>query len=117
MRSNVDTLFVLSWNQDIESFGSLVEAAALDVHCYLALINNRKYGDSRVRAPFKKNWKRDQVRVKGGLDDYFVVTELDIDSLRSYQSHHEPPLGEDAKFKPTPEGFRISDSRRRTPGD
>ncbi len=116
MRGNVDTLFVLSWNQDLESFGALVEAAALDVHCYMALINNRKYGDSRVRAPLKKHWKRDLVRVKGGLDDYFVVTELDIVSLRDFQSYHEPPLDENAEFKPTPEGFRIADRRRRTPG-
>lgn len=115
-RGNVDTLFVLSWNQDLDSFASLVEAAALEVHCYMALVNNRRYGDSRVRAPFKKNWMRDLVRVKGGLDDYFVVTELDINALREFQSYHEPPLGEDATFKPTPEGFNIAGRRRRTPG-
>lgn len=117
IRGNVDTLFVLSWNQDLESFGSLVEAAVLDVHCYMVLVNNRKYGDSRVRTPSKKNWKRDQVRIKGGLDDYFVVTDLDIASLRDFQSYHEPLLGEDAAFKPTPEGFAIAERRKQTPGD
>lgn len=116
MRGNVDTLFILSWNQDLDSFGSLVESAALDVHCFTVLVNNRRYGDSRVRAPFKKNWMRDQVRVKGGLDDYFVVTDLNILSLRNFQSYHEPPLGEDALFKPTPEGFEIVTRRKRTPG-
>ncbi|WP_339613529.1 RNA-directed DNA polymerase [uncultured Rubinisphaera sp.] len=116
MRGNVDTLFVLSWNQDLDSFGSLVESAALDVHCFTVLVNNRRYGDSRVRAPFKKNWMRDQVRVKGGLDDYFVVTDLNILSLRDFQSYHEPPLGHDAVFKPTPEGFDIASRRKRTPG-
>jgi len=116
LRGSVDTVFVLSWNPDLESFGSLVDAAALDIHCYMALVNNRRYGDSRVRCPFKKTWRRDQVRVKGGLDDYFVVTELDIVSLRDFQSYHEPPLGDDAEFKPTPEGFVISPGRKRTPG-
>lgn len=116
MRGNVDTLFVLSWNPDLDSFGSLVESAALDVHCFTVLVNNRRYGDSRVRAPFKVNWMRDQVRVKGGLDDYFVVTDLDIRSLRDFQSYHEPPLGEDAIFKPTPEGFDIVPRRKQTPG-
>jgi hypothetical protein len=116
MRGNVDTLFVLSWNQDLDSFASLVEAAALDVHCYMVLINNRKYGDSRIRAPFKKNWMRDLVRVKGGLDDYFVIADLDVQRLRDFQSYHEPPLADDAPFKPTPEGFRVADWRRQTPG-
>jgi hypothetical protein len=116
MRGEVDTLFVLSWNQDLESFGALVEAAVLDVHCYMVLVNNRKYGDSRVRTPSKQHWMRDLVRIKGGLDDYFVVTDLDIMSLRNFQSHHEPPLGEHAVFKPTPEGFKIAKRRRQTPG-
>lgn len=116
MRGDVDTLFVLSWNQDLESFGALVEAAVLDVHCYMVLVNNRKYGDSRVRTPSKKNWMRDLVRIKGGLDDYFVVTDLDIMSLRNFQSYHEPPLGDNAAFKPTPEGFKIAERRKQTPG-
>lgn len=116
MRGHVDTLFVLSWNQDLESFGALVEAAVLDVHCYMVLVNNRKYGDSRVRTPSKKSWMRDLVRIKGGLDDYFVVTDLNIMSLRNFQSYHEPPLGDDATFKPTPEGFKIAKRRKQTPG-
>ncbi|ODA29730.1 hypothetical protein A6X21_07520 [Planctopirus hydrillae] len=116
MRGKIDTLFVLSWNQDLESFGALVEAAVLDVHCYMVLVNNRKFGDSRVRTPSKKNWMRDLVRIKGGLDDYFVVTDLDIMSLRNFQSYQEPPLGDDAAFKPTPEGFKIAKRRKQTPG-
>lgn len=113
MRGRVDNLFVLSWNQDLESFASLVESAALDVHCFMTLVNNRRYGDSRVRAPFKDHWRRDLVRVKGGLTDYFVVTELNINELREYQSHAEPP---DGPFKPTPEGFCIADDRYIIPG-
>lgn len=113
MRGNIDNLFVLSWNQDLESFASLLEASALDIHCFTTLVNNRLYGDSRVRAPFKDSWRRDLVRVKGGLDDYFVVTELKIADLREFQSHAEPPPG---PFKPIPEGFVIDPRRRRVPG-
>jgi hypothetical protein len=113
MRGKIDNLFVLSWNQDLDSFASLVEASALDIHCFMTLVNNRKYGDSRVRAPFKDHWQRDLVRVKGGVDDYFVVTELDVAALREFQSHREPP---DGPFKPTPEGFQIHPHRYRIPG-
>ena len=115
MRGKVDTLFVLSWNQDLDSFEALMDAAVLDVHCYIVLVNNRMFGDSRVRTPSKKSWRRDLIRIKGGLEDYFVVTDLDIPSLRNFQSFHEPPLGDHALFKPTPEGFEISDHRRQTP--
>lgn len=115
MRGEVDTLFVLCWNQDLESFSSLVEATVLDVHSFMALVNNRKYGDSRVRGPMKQRWRRDIVRVKGGLDDYFAVAELDVNALREFQSYHESPTGTNAVFKPTPEGFKIAERRRRIP--
>jgi hypothetical protein len=115
-RGNIDSLFILSWNQDLESFAALVDSASLDVHCFVSLVNNRRFGDSRVRAPYKKQWRRDLVRVKGGLEDYFVTTELDLTELRQFQSHAEPPLGESAVFKPFPEGFLISDNRKEVPG-
>lgn len=115
-RGEVDSLFILSWNPDLESFAALVDSAALDVHCFVSLVNNRRFGDSRVRAPYKKQWRRDLVRVKGGLEDYFVTTELDLSELRQFQSHVEPPLGEEATFKPFPEGFRIADDRGEVPG-
>ncbi len=116
IRGKVDSLFILSWNQDLESFAALVDSAALDVHCFVSLVNNRRFGDSRVRAPYKKQWRRDLVRVKGGLEDYFVTTALDLKELRQFQSHAEPPLGESAGFKPFPEGFAIATNRREVPG-
>ena len=54
------------WNQDTESFNALVESAALDIHAYIIQCNDRQYGDSRVRAPYKESWKRDLVRIKEG---------------------------------------------------
>ncbi len=43
LRGKIDSLFVLSWNQDLETFSSLVDASALDIHCYVALVNNRTF--------------------------------------------------------------------------
>lgn len=112
-RGKVDGLFVLSWNRDLDSFASLIDASALDIHCFVGIVNNRKYGDSRVRSPYKDAWLRDSVRVKGGLADYFVVAEIDVHSLRDFQCHKEPPEG---PFKPFPEGLVVSRSRKVIPG-
>ena len=38
-RGNVDTVFVLCWNQDLESFESMLDAAALDIHSYQVLVS------------------------------------------------------------------------------
>ena len=35
-------------------------------------------GDSRIRAPAKDSWARDVLRVKGGVTDYCVIGEIDV---------------------------------------
>lgn len=102
LRGRVDALFVPEWNPDTESFNALVESAALDMHAYIVQCNDRQYGDSRIRAPFKDSWKRDVLRVKGGVTDYCVIGEIDVQSLRQFQSSHRSP---DKPFKPVPDGF------------
>ena len=112
-RGLVDALVVPEWNQDTNSFSSLVESAALDVHCFVVQVNNRRYGDCRVRAPYKAEFRRDIARVKGGKADYYVLAELDVQALRSFQSLKLSPV--DPEFKPKPDGWEINPRRRRMP--
>jgi hypothetical protein len=111
----VDTLMVLSWNKDLDTFASLIESAALDVHAYTILVNNRKYGDSRVRSPAKQSFMRDLARVKGGDNDFVIAATLDIDALRAFQSRAKRWPKEGDKFKPVPEGFRLAKNRIKLP--
>ena len=113
-QGQVDALFVPEWNRDTVSFASLVESAALDVHAFIAQANNRRYGDSRLRAPMKEHHSRDLVRVNGGLNDHFIIGRIDFGSLREFQSSHLPPSGDDQIYKPFPIGFpqRMSPFRR-----
>lgn len=112
LRGKVDALFVPEWNQDTETFNALVESAALDIHAYVVQCNDRQYGDSRIRAPYKESWKRDVLKVKGGITDYCVIGEIDIHSLRQFQSNHRSPGG---PFKPVPDGFKICKHRKVLP--
>ncbi|WP_165720891.1 RNA-directed DNA polymerase [Bordetella trematum] len=112
LRGKVDALFVPEWNQDTETFNALVESAALDVHAYIIQCNDRQYGDSRIRAPFKDSWKRDVLRVKGGVTDYCVIGGIDVQALRQFQSSHRSP---GKPFKPVPDGFEIDFGRKVLP--
>ena len=112
LRGQIDALFVLEWNQDTETFNSLIESAALDIHAYIVQCNDRQYGDSRIRAPYKDAWLRDVLRVKGGIDDYCVIGEIDIESLRRFQSSYRSPP---RPFKPVPDGFEITRERKALP--
>lgn len=114
LRGEVDAVFIPEWNQDTETFNSLVESAALDVHAYIIQCNDRQYGDSRIRAPYKDIWRRDILRVKGGVEDYCVTGEINVDALRQFQSSHRSP---DRPFKPVPDGFEVTHERRTLPSD
>lgn len=102
LRGKIDALFVPEWNSDTDTFNALVESAALDIHSYIIQCNNRQFGDSRIRAPYKDRWKRDLLRVKGGIHDYCITGEIDVLALRQFQSSHRSPS---KGFKPVPDGF------------
>lgn len=114
-QGHVDSLMILSWNKDIETFSSLVEAASLDVHAYIALVNNRLYGDSRVRAPAKEAFLRDVCRLRGGQNDHLVVAKVNVKGLREFQSRAKRWPQKTDPFKPVPEGYRLWSQRRTIP--
>lgn len=114
-QGDVDALMILSWNQDLDTFSSLIEASALDIHAYTILVNNRKYGDSRVRSPAKESFLRDIARVRGGDNDFVVAATIDIESLRAFQSRSKRWPDKGDPFKPVPEGYIIHKGRKSTP--
>ena len=112
LRGKIDLLVVPAWNKDVPTYSSLVDAAAYDVHAFIALVNSRIYGDTRLRSPAKLDYERDVIRVRGGTEDFVVVGEIDVSALRKFQSHYISP---DKPFKPTPTGFDQSENRRCLP--
>lgn len=115
LRGCVDGVIVPEFNPDTKTFSAIVEAAANDMHCYVIQVNSRNFGDSRVRAPMKKDYLRDVVRLQGGADNYFAVARLKVSDLRKFQSMHRlhsSVLGKDPIFKPAPDGFEPHRNRR-----
>lgn len=109
LRGNIDALFVVAWNSDLETYQHLVKSASLDIHCFVSLCNNKQYGDTRIRAPYKEEWKRDMQKIHGGELDNFMISKLPIYELRDYQTYNVPPS---KPFKPFPTGFVISEERK-----
>jgi hypothetical protein len=108
LRGEVDALFALEWNPDTKTFASLVESTANDLHAFVVQANNRKFGDSRIRAPAREDYARDVVQVKGGVSDYYVLGEINYEQLRIEQRGKvEKPL-----FKPVPIGYVMSRLRK-----
>ena len=112
-QGSVDALFVLSWNKDLETFNALMEAPAIDIHAFTAIVNNRRYGDTRLRVPFKTDYKRDVFRIKGGENEMLgVVKNRTMDNSGSFKVRQRGGLKRRIYLKPVPEDFVISHSRK-----
>lgn len=48
--------------------------------------------------------QHDVLRVKGGVTDYCVIGEIDVQALRQFQSGYRSP---GKPFKPVPDGFEV----------
>lgn len=108
LRGEIDALFALEWNRDTKKFSSLVEATAIELHAYIIQVNNRLYGDSRIRAPTTAEYLRDVVQVKGGIVDYYVVGDVMHRALRMEQRKRLSK----GDFKQIPMGYRMSTVRK-----
>jgi hypothetical protein len=109
LRGKIDMLVVIEWNKDVDMYNNIVAATSNDLHCFVAQVNNRSYGDTRLRGPFKESFERDVARIKGGDIDFFVVTSVKAIELRNFQRYYKSP---EKPFKPVPTGFEISNLRR-----
>lgn len=111
---NVDMVAIIENNKDTEYFSNIVESASRDMHSIIVQVNNSEYGDSRVCVPAKSYW-RDRLRLKGGVNQFVAIEELDIYGLRLYQMMGESAgsIYRNAQFyKPKPPNYSMLPSRR-----
>lgn len=68
--------------------------------------------DRRILAFAKDSWARDVLRGKGGVTDYCVIDEIDVQALRQFQSSHRSSA---RPFKPMLDGFEMDFFRKVLP--
>lgn len=103
-RSELDIMFAIEYNRDINYFSNIVESVSRDLHCYFVQANTSDYGDSRIVEPRESN-RMNPVRVKGGQNNVVLKYEINIEELRKFQSRRLPYQLDDKSFKTTPPDF------------
>lgn len=102
--SELDILFAIEYNRDVNYFSNIAESTCRDLHCYFVQANTSDYGDSRVVEP-RETERMNPVRVKGGENNVILKYELDIGKLREFQIKRLPYQMDDRSFKTTPPNF------------
>ena len=109
LRGKIDTLFVVEWNKDTDMYNHIVSTTSNDLHCFVAQVNNREYGNTKLRGPYRDKYRRDVAVIKGGELDNFILVEIEADKLREFQRNFRSP---GQPFKPVPTGFEMSEIRK-----
>lgn len=103
-RSELDIMFAIEYNRDINYFSNIAESVSRDLHCYFVQANTSDYGDSRVIEP-RESSRMNPVRVKGGHNNVVLKYEINIEELRNFQLKRLPFQIDDKSFKTTPPDF------------
>ena len=103
-RSELDILFAIEYNKDVNYFSNIAESATRDLHCFYVQANSSDYGDSRVVQP-RKTILMNPVRVKGGDNNVILTTTLDVKGLRKFQSQPITHQRDSDEYKITPPDF------------
>ena len=111
-RSELDILFAIEYNKDVNYFSNIAESATRDLHCFYVQANSSDYGDSRVVQP-KKTILMNPVRVKGGDNNVILTTILDVKNLRKFQSQPITHQRDSEEYKITPPDFNHESPKMR----
>ena len=112
MKGKVDLLIGVEWNKDTNYFSNIVESTSRDLHCYIAQVNTSQYGDTRLTQP-TDSARRDLLKLKGGINDAILVSQIDIPKLREFQRQKYTLTKGRSEFKPLPPDFKVKFVLRR----
>lgn len=102
--ADLDMLFAVEYNKDVNYFSNIAESTCRDLHCYYIQANTSDYGDSRIIQP-TESVLMNPVRVKGGENNVILKYKLDIKKLRLFQNKRMPYQRNDRSFKSTPPDY------------
>ena len=99
-RNKIQTLFVLAYNRDTNSFDHIAEALGRMLFCNVVVCNCGKYGGSQAVSPYREPYKRKVYRHSGQNLPNAQLIELPLFDLLAHQKGDESKI-----FKSLPPGF------------
>lgn len=101
LADKINVLFMPVYNYDTHYFSNIINSLSRDISCYIIQANSNKMGDSKIRMPVE-DALADKVRIKGGINNYCVVDEIDISLLEKENNDFLEKLDEISKGKIEP---------------
>lgn len=106
VKNYIDLLICSVFNKDTYYFNNILESSCRDLHVYLAQSNTSIYGECKILQPSQKNLMI-KACISGGMSDNLLVEEINIETLRNFQSLNYILQEENHNFKLTPPNLDI----------
>lgn len=100
-RKKIHTLFILAYNQDINTFDHVAESISRTVFCNVVVCNCGHFGGSMAVSPFREPFRRVVYRHSGNKLANVQIVELPLKDLDDHQNQRGPA----GMFKSLPPGF------------
>lgn len=85
LQAKIHTLFVSSYNIDVNGFASIADTVQRLLMCNVVICNVGKYGSSLAFSPFRKDYRRQRLRIIGNDVNAAVTVELPLRKLELAQ--------------------------------
>jgi hypothetical protein len=81
LQAQIQTLFVLAYNRDVNGYASIADTIHRLLMCNVVICNMGNYGSSLAFAPFRKDYKRQKLRIVGNDIDVAVTIVLPLNDI------------------------------------
>uniref|UniRef100_UPI0022E6AAC3 hypothetical protein n=1 Tax=Fusobacterium hominis TaxID=2764326 RepID=UPI0022E6AAC3 len=106
VKNYIDLLICSVFNKDTHYFNNILESSCRDLHVYITQSNTSIYGECKILQPSQKNMMV-KACISGGISDNLLVEEINIETLRKFQSLNYILQEENHNFKLTPPNLDI----------
>lgn len=111
-KSCCDVVIVSEYNKDTSYFTAIAESMSRDLFCYCIKVNSSEFGGTCILQPSNSENKY-LVNLKGGIEDYVVTQNINIDKLRNHQIQAYASENKNTELKPKPPRFNYHIVRER----
>lgn len=86
LQASIQTLFVIAYNTDVNGYSSIADTMQRLLMCNVIVCNMGKYGSSLSYSPFRKDYKRQVLRITGNEIDVAVTIKVPLEPIVQAQN-------------------------------
>jgi len=85
LQAHIQTLFVISYNKDVNGYSSIADTIQRISMCNVVVCNAGYYGSSLVFSPYRRDFKRNKIKIIGNQIDVAVTVKVPLSKLMQAQ--------------------------------